>query len=244
MSCAAGAETIDITQFVAERVSATLPDKACLSHEFPKKLGHLPIHVAAERHDEIGDTVEPLPSPLVEFRRLAVAWRERIDLIVASSEAQREPFLPLATEFCQPMRRRPGERWKVVSQPIGLAEIVCVCHACLFPEFAHDRIPRVFAGVDAALWHLPLQARKNDFRSVVAEAPPDQNLTGRVEQGDAHIRAIGFGVRHKSNGRHSPMVRRTDQTSDVHCTPGGIARFAIRCFTGAFSDKRYALPGE
>src|SRR6266849_10673942 len=62
-------------------------------------LRHRPVDVAPERHHEIGDAVEPLPSPLVEFRRLAVARRQRIDFVVASCETQREPFLPLAAEI-------------------------------------------------------------------------------------------------------------------------------------------------
>ena len=44
----------------------------------------------------------------IEFRRLAVARLQRIDFVVASGEAQREPFLALAAEFRQPMRWRPG----------------------------------------------------------------------------------------------------------------------------------------
>src|ERR1700676_3944277 len=69
--------------------------------ELRKALRHRPIHLAPEGHDEIGDAVEPLPLPLVELRRLAVAWRQRIDFIVGPGETQREPFLPLATEFCE-----------------------------------------------------------------------------------------------------------------------------------------------
>src|SRR6202012_565189 len=34
---------------------------------------HGAVDLAPERHHEIGDAVEPLPAPLVEFRRLAVA---------------------------------------------------------------------------------------------------------------------------------------------------------------------------
>jgi len=41
---------------------------------------------------------------LVEFRRLAIAWRQRIDVVIGPREPQREPFLPLAAEFRQPMR--------------------------------------------------------------------------------------------------------------------------------------------
>ena len=75
-----------------------------------KRIGELrkgpldaPIHLSPERHDQIGDAVEPLPSPLVEFRGLTVARCQRIDLVVAPNETQREPFLALAAEFCQPM---------------------------------------------------------------------------------------------------------------------------------------------
>src|SRR6478752_4617143 len=54
------------------------------------------VHLAPERHDQIGDAVETFPAPGIELRRLPVARRQRIDLIVAPGIAQREPFLPLA----------------------------------------------------------------------------------------------------------------------------------------------------
>jgi hypothetical protein len=73
------------------------------SREFCKALRHRPIHLAPERHDEIGDAVESLPSPLVEFRRLAVAWRQGIDFMIGPGETQREPFLTLAAESCEPV---------------------------------------------------------------------------------------------------------------------------------------------
>src|SRR5580704_3819329 len=73
----------------------------CESREM---LRHRAIDLAPERHRQLGDAVEPFPSPLVEFRRLAVAWRQRIDFIIGTGEAQREPFLALAAEFCQPVR--------------------------------------------------------------------------------------------------------------------------------------------
>src|SRR5439155_7769655 len=74
--------------------------------EIRKGLRHRPVHLAPERHHEVGDTVEPFPAPLVEFRRLAVARCQRIDFVVTAGEAQREPFLPLAAVFGHPMRRR------------------------------------------------------------------------------------------------------------------------------------------
>ena len=69
------------------------------AREFREKLRHRAVDVAPERHHKIGYAVEPLPSPRVEFRRLAVARRQRIDLVIASCETQREPFLSLAAEF-------------------------------------------------------------------------------------------------------------------------------------------------
>ena len=76
------------------------------SRELRKTLRDFAIDLAPERHHEIGDAVKPLPAPLVEFRRLAVARRQRIDLVVMSGKAQREPFLALAAEFREPVRLR------------------------------------------------------------------------------------------------------------------------------------------
>ena len=65
---------------------------------------------------------------------------------------------------------------KFVSQPVGLAEIVGIDGAGLFPELAHHRFTRIFAGIDAALRHLPFKAGQDDFRTVVLEPPADQDL--------------------------------------------------------------------
>src|ERR1700728_3654479 len=70
-----------------------------LSGKRRKTLRHRPIDVATERHHEVGDTVEPFPSPLIELRRLAIARDQRIDLLLLAREAQREPFLALSTKF-------------------------------------------------------------------------------------------------------------------------------------------------
>src|SRR5450755_2753937 len=103
------------------------------SGEFRKSLRHRPIHLAPERHHEVGDAVEPFPSPLVEFGRLTVTWGQRIDFVIGPCETQREPFLSLAAEFGEPMRRRHGEWRKLVCQPVGFAEIAGIGHAGLFP---------------------------------------------------------------------------------------------------------------
>src|SRR5580692_5790911 len=102
----------------------------------PRKLReaarHFAIHLAPERHHEIGESVKALPAPGVELGRLAVARRQGIDLALASREAQREPSLPLAAKIPKPMGRAVIGR-KLVRQPIGLAEIAGVAYAGLFP---------------------------------------------------------------------------------------------------------------
>src|SRR4051812_47717852 len=83
--------------------------------KFGEHRGYGLIHLAPERNDQVGDAVETFPSPSVELRRLAVARRQRIDLVVAAGVAQREPFLPLAAEFGETMRGGPVVRWEFVT---------------------------------------------------------------------------------------------------------------------------------
>jgi hypothetical protein len=123
---------------------------------------------------------------------LPIARRQRVDLVVAAGEAQREPFLPLAAKFREAMGGRAVIRRKLVCNPVGLAEMLGTDSPGLFPELAHDRIAWVLVGVDAALRHLPFEAGQNDFRPVVPEAAADQYLTRGVEQRDPDIWAIGF----------------------------------------------------
>src|SRR5882672_8698330 len=75
------------------------------------------IHLAPERHHEIGDAVQPFPAPQIEFGRLAVTRSQWIDLVDVPGEPQREPFLPLAAEFGEAMRGRTVIGWKLVTHP-------------------------------------------------------------------------------------------------------------------------------
>src|SRR5579883_639280 len=97
-----------------------------LASSLPRKprklLRHFAIDLAPERHHQIGNAVEALPAPGVEFGGLAVALGARIDVAVIAGEAQREPFLALATEMAEPVRRAVIG-WEVVDEPVGLAEI-------------------------------------------------------------------------------------------------------------------------
>jgi hypothetical protein len=74
----------------------------------------------------------------------------------------------------------------------GLAEIVGAHHAGFFPQFAHHRFAWVFLSVDSTLRHLPLKAGENDFRAVVPESPPDQDLTGGIKKRNTDIGTVGF----------------------------------------------------
>src|SRR6185437_4505430 len=163
-----------------------------------------------ERHHEIGDMVEPLPSPSVEFRGLSVARRQRINLIVASGEAEREPFLSLAAEFREPVRRTMIGR-EFVSEPISLAKKVGIPDAGLLPQFAACRGLQVFAVVDATLRHLPFEAGQNDLGPIVAKAAADQHASIAIEQRDPHIGAKGLWRRHSgfSTRRSYTRSRRT-----------------------------------
>src|SRR5436190_6010526 len=179
-----------------ERHDDSKKSRPALAGEFHKMPRHHPVHVAPEWHHEIGDAVEPLPAPGIEFGRLAVAQRQRVDLVVAADEPQREPFLPLAAELGEAMCGRSVIGRKFIFYPIGLAEIFGADRPGLLPEFAHDGIARVLVGVDTALWHLPFEARQDDFGSVVPEAPANQHLAKWVEQRDPDIGAIGLAVCH------------------------------------------------
>src|SRR4051812_11416820 len=115
--------------------------------KFGERRGDSLIHLAAERHDQIGDAIKPFPAPLVELRRLAVARRQRVDLVVAPGEPQREPLLALAAEFGEAMRGWAVIGRKLVSHPAGFAEMFGADRAGLFPEFAHHGIARILVGV-------------------------------------------------------------------------------------------------
>src|ERR1700733_14899548 len=119
-----------------------------------------------------------------------------MDFLLGAGEAQRKPFLPLAAKLRQPVRWRTRIGRKLVTQPIGLAEIVGAFHAGLFPKLAHDRGARIFLPVDSALRHLPLKAGENDLRAVVPESPSDQNLAGGIEQRNADIGTVRFFFGH------------------------------------------------
>src|SRR5689334_21830455 len=129
--------------FSGRTLSSASTQCRVLAGELGKCLRHHSVHIAPKWYDEVGDTIEALPAPGIEFGRLAVARRQRVDFIVAAGVAQREPFLPLPAELREAMRGRSVIGRKVIFYPIGLAEIFGADRAGLLPEFAHDGIARV-----------------------------------------------------------------------------------------------------
>src|SRR5262245_39903282 len=77
-----------------------------LTGEFRKYSRDHSVDIAPKWYDEVSDAIEPLPSPRIEFCRLAIARRQRVDLVVAAGESHRKPFLPLPTKFGEAVRRR------------------------------------------------------------------------------------------------------------------------------------------
>src|SRR3954462_15759662 len=87
---------------------------------------------------------------------------------------------------------RPVIWREFVRQTVGLAEIGCALDAGLFPELAQRGIAQILALVDAALRHLPVEARQDDLGSVALEAVSDQHAAIGIEQRDSDIGTVGF----------------------------------------------------
>ena len=75
-------------------------------------------------------------------------------------------------------------------EPAGLGEIAGVADAGFLPQLAHHRRARILVSVDAALWHLPVEAGQDEFGAIVAKAMADQHVTCGVEQRDPDIGAV------------------------------------------------------
>ena len=79
---------------------------------------------------------------------------------------------------------------ELVGQPVGLGEVAGVAHAGFLPQLAHHRRARILIRIDAALGHLPFEARQDDLGAVVAKAMADQDKASRVEQRDSDMASV------------------------------------------------------
>src|SRR5580700_8908049 len=111
---------------------------------------------AFERHDEVGQPLDRLPFPGDEFGVVGAAAGGRdVDLAIITGEAQCKPLLGLAAVFAAPGPADDFAR-DVVGEPVrDFTEPLDRTDAGLLVEFAQARRPWVFAGIDAALRHLP-----------------------------------------------------------------------------------------
>ena len=88
-----------------------------------------------------------------------------------------------------------------VSQSRNFAEPFDRGDAGFLTQFTQCRRPRLFARVDAALWHLPSVRFINVFGTF--NAPANEGITGPVKHHDADARAIGQGFnRHQVTVTH------------------------------------------
>src|SRR5437879_6083740 len=99
-----------------------------------------------------------------------------VDFVVIAGEAQREPLLFLPAIFALPGLADDVAR-NVVGEPVrDLAELVDRADVGLLVQLAACRPPRVLAGVDAALRHLPDMNLVGMLGPVDAAADEDETL--------------------------------------------------------------------
>src|SRR5207248_1107921 len=84
------------------------------------------------------------------------------------------------------------------------------------PELAQRGRAQILALVDPALRHLPFEAGQGDLRSIVLEPTADQDLARAVEQGDAHVRAVGFFKGHPASPRAGWLIPLTATAGVLH----------------------------
>jgi hypothetical protein len=112
-----------------------------------------------------------------------------IDFAIVPGKAHRKPFLHLAAIFALP-GLADQLAWNVVAQPFGdFAEALDRADIGFLTQLAQRGRPRVFAGIDAALRHLPGMFEVNVLRPV--DAPADKRASVAIEQHDADAGSIG-----------------------------------------------------
>src|SRR5258705_1117235 len=106
-----------------------------------------------------------------------------VDLALVAGETQREPLLRLPAIAALPCLADDVAR-NVVAQPVlDLAELLDRADVGFLVKLAQCRRPRVLAGIDAALWHLPAVRRVDMLRPIAA--PPDKDPAARIEHHQA-----------------------------------------------------------
>src|SRR5215471_18837941 len=124
-----------------------------------------------------------------------------VDVAVSPKKPHRNPFLPLTA--IAPMQRDAEEVLRqIIREPfLHLAERLGLARADFLFELAKGRFHRLFAFVDAALWHLPA------FDGLV-DAAPDEYETIAIDQHHAYARPVGevFVPQESLWSRHGAIV--------------------------------------
>src|ERR1700733_1131282 len=103
-----------------------------------------------------------------------------VDLIFCADKAHREPLLRLAAIFALPGLTDEVAR-NVVFEPVrDLADALDGADIGFFAQLALRRRPGLFAGIDAALRHLPDMGEVDMFRA--ADSPADEGKPIAIEQ--------------------------------------------------------------
>ena len=120
-----------------------------------KFLHHPLINSSFEGDDQGGKIGERFPSPVHELGIVSAGRMLNVDFVLVSAEAQRVPFLRLAAIFAAPGLTYDLAR-NVVGEPfLDLTQFLDRLDVGFFVELAQRGRPRILAGVNAPLRHLP-----------------------------------------------------------------------------------------
>ena len=131
--------------------------------------------------------MQVLPAPGVEFGGMRAApGAQDVDLAFVAGEAQQEPLLDLSAITAAPAPERAFRQ--VVAQPFRrFVEERRRHNAGLLAQLAQGGLARLFAGVEAALRHLPFEAR-HAFAAFAGLAPAEEYFAFGVRERDADAR--------------------------------------------------------
>ena len=165
------------------------------------------VNGALERYDEVRDVLHRLPAPRRELLFLRAIGMLDIDFAFGAGEAHRKPFLRLTAVFAFPGLADDLAR-NVVAEPIrDLGNAFHRADVGFFAQLAQSGRPWLFAGIDAALRHLP-SVREIDVLGP-ADAAADEGAAVAIEHHQADAGAEGKIFEAHIGDRCSAVSNRT-----------------------------------
>src|SRR3974377_2068219 len=163
---------------------------------------HALIDRALKRHDQAWNPLQRLPPPRGKFRHVRAVRMLDVDFAFLSGKAHCKPFLRLSAIFALP-GLADQIAWNVVAQPFGdFTEPLDRADVGFLAQLAQRGPPRILAGIDAALRHLPGMSEINVLRPVDTLA--DKRAAVAIEQHNADAETVG-------------------QIFNAHCDSDGLA---------------------